>query len=512
MRRTQGILFVAQPLDPVGEDAPRVLVVTLPDLADSLRYAEVRNGVEDAFVDAMPTGWRFASHGLLDPRDLEHELAALGSPGVPPGRVCDIEDFCDPQTGAVNEAAVARLGRRLREDAPHLRPRLTVGTIARGANFHDRENALEEIAASLVEGHVLLTAPRRFGKSSLLYALTDQPPAPWLPALADVEDATSPAELVAKVVVALRRTAWLTDFPEVLAAAGPCLKDAGFREVEAAERELAREHEGTWANYLNEVFAALSAGQVPALLLMDEFAWVIEHLREAGDEEQTAALVRALTQVAAPEASYRLLIAGSANLGSLLHGLPEPVVEAFFGAFHRFPLPPMAPAAGRELVRTVLAANGLYPSSEVLDAILGCIGTPIPYFLQLFASRIVEHAAGDELAAADVQRLYEGDLLGPDSKRFFEHYTRAANCYPADWQAPARDILTHLTGGPAAAESLTAVIRRMLPAATDAAAEQLLALLEEDLYIGKNAAGNFEFTSKVLRDWWQRHGRLGASA
>ncbi|NCQ26236.1 MAG: hypothetical protein GW802_02200, partial [Armatimonadetes bacterium] len=50
MRRTQGILFVAQPLDPVGEDAPRVLVVTLPDLADSLRYAEVRNGVEDAFV------------------------------------------------------------------------------------------------------------------------------------------------------------------------------------------------------------------------------------------------------------------------------------------------------------------------------------------------------------------------------------------------------------------------------------------------------------------------------
>ena len=510
MTRKPGMLYAALP--PGGGEPPRFLFVSLPKLSDSLRYAEALSAIEDSFADVAPTGWRTVSHGVLDPQDLPAELSGLDWNQALRTRATDIEDFCLPQTGAVNQAAVARLARQLRQNAPHLRPRLTVGAIARGVNFYDREDTLEELAACLANGHVLLTAPRRFGKSSLLYALADQPPGSRRPALADVEDATSPAGFVAKLVVALRKAQWLTDYPDLLAAVGPSRANAEFQETAEDERKLADAHSDDWQSYLSQVFAALSEGQVPALLLIDEFAWVIEHLNQAGDKAQVTALIGALTQIAQTESPYRLLIAGSANLRSLLRETPEDAVAAFFTAFRRFALPPMSPEAGRELVRMVLAENGLYPPGEILDAILECIGTPIPYFLQLFASRLVQRApASGELTEEEVKRVYQHDLLGPESKRFFEHYTRAANQYRADWQTPARRVLARLTRGPAPPDALTAVIRETLPAATDADAEQILAFLEEDLYLGKNAQGEYDFTSKVLSDWWQRHGPSGVS-
>jgi hypothetical protein len=386
-----------------------------------------------------------------------------------------------------------------------------VGVIARDVNFYDRENAIEEVSEALRSGHVLLVAPRRFGKSSLLYALSDNPPDSWKPVLTDVEAATTPAEFAAKVVIALRRTQWLSEFPRIVATIGGILTDTSYEKAHDAEHSMAEEHAKDWPAYLEAVFSSMEADGTPLLLLIDEFPWVVDHLIDQKKNTEAEQLIDVLNSVAVSGAPYRILLAGSANMDSLLHQFGEDFIESFHRAFCPVQLPPMPTSAAKELVRIVLADNDLYPDEEVLEVILDCIGKPIPFFLQLLASRIVEDAqrpAGQEPTAEDVHRVYENDLLGPDSKRYFEPYDRAIKCYPDNLQPAARDVLAHLTSGDAAESELEAVIRKTYPQANEEDIERLLGYLENDLYIARNEEGKFEFSSKVLRDWWQRHGRL----
>jgi hypothetical protein len=50
-----------------------------------------------------------------------------------------------------------------------------VGPPVRGENCYGREAFVELVWEKLAVGHVLLAAPRRFGKTSILYRLIDQP-------------------------------------------------------------------------------------------------------------------------------------------------------------------------------------------------------------------------------------------------------------------------------------------------------------------------------------------------
>ena len=50
-----------------------------------------------------------------------------------------------------------------------------VGPSVRGADFYGREVFVNLASDKLKAGHVLLAAPRRFGKTSVMYRLMDDP-------------------------------------------------------------------------------------------------------------------------------------------------------------------------------------------------------------------------------------------------------------------------------------------------------------------------------------------------
>lgn len=54
-------------------------------------------------------------------------------------------------------------------------PSFAIGPIAQGEDFGDRELIIDDIWRVLEKGNVLLKAPRRFGKSSIMYKLYERP-------------------------------------------------------------------------------------------------------------------------------------------------------------------------------------------------------------------------------------------------------------------------------------------------------------------------------------------------
>jgi hypothetical protein len=81
-------------------------------------------------------------------------------------------------------------------------PKNIAGAPARGPDFWGREQDVIAVWQLLERGSVLLAAPRRWGKSSLMFALHDDPRPTWRVLQLDVEYVETPAEFLTELTAA----------------------------------------------------------------------------------------------------------------------------------------------------------------------------------------------------------------------------------------------------------------------------------------------------------------------
>jgi AAA+ ATPase superfamily predicted ATPase len=80
-----------------------------------------------------------------------------------------------------------------------------VGSPVRLDDFFGRDSFVELLWEKLDAGNVLLAAPRRFGKTSVMYRLMDRPREGYKFIHADLEYMAQPAELITELSVQLAR-------------------------------------------------------------------------------------------------------------------------------------------------------------------------------------------------------------------------------------------------------------------------------------------------------------------
>lgn len=73
-------------------------------------------------------------------------------------------------------------------------PSITIGPPATGEDFFDRERLLEDIWEATAKGSVLLAAPRRVGKTSLMLRMRDECPEGCAVFFIEAEDFSSPED------------------------------------------------------------------------------------------------------------------------------------------------------------------------------------------------------------------------------------------------------------------------------------------------------------------------------
>ena len=72
---------------------------------------------------------------------------------------------------------------------------IVVGQTVRGENFWDRETELDTIWDAIdAGGHILLAAPRRVGKTSIMYKMLDDPRSDYIVMYIDTESADTESE------------------------------------------------------------------------------------------------------------------------------------------------------------------------------------------------------------------------------------------------------------------------------------------------------------------------------
>jgi hypothetical protein len=392
-----------------------------------------------------------------------------------------------------------------------------VGSVPRGDDFFGRQGLIENLWIRLERDNVLLVAPRRFGKTGVMYQLLDNPNASFRPLYINVEHILTAGDFMVELMAALLKDRHFARIGKAIWAETkefgqflrnlPSSVDFGGVKVELREKT---DVPSEWISYGERLMPLLSMETPQILLLIDEFAVMIDHIAKR-DRDEAVQLLHWFRRVRiSADNRTRFVIGGSINLVSTLNdmGLVDTVNDL---SVER--LKPFDTQTAEQYVESVFSSKGLALPLAVKAHILELVGEPIPYLLAVLLTAIFDRhrATREEISLAMVTNAFDNDLLGGATAVTFNHYrTRIDEYYPGREGQAAKAILGILSrsDGPVRGDTLYQVF---LTARKLQAGERsyelflhLMTKLDNDFYI-ETREGTYSFFSRVLKLWWKTH-------
>jgi hypothetical protein len=393
---------------------------------------------------------------------------------------------------------------------------IRLGNIADGEDFFARETELSDLWTYLEGNHIVLTGPRRLGKSSLLKRLAEQAcERGVLAKLIDVEGLDS-AQAFVQALADAYPDATVSGFAS---AAGGKIANL-FSGVRKASVSLpAGMGSGTvewqampdepWSKSARQLQLRLS--EAPVLILIDEFSVFVEKL--IGRDPREALLVlgwlRAWRQ---SSSTCRLVFSGSIGINSLLerHTLTTSMNDCY-----DFKLGPFRLDEACDMLLELARRHAWHIDRDTARHLCDRIGWRSPFYLSLLfdetrkagRDRVLETGVSEQvLRDTDVDDAY--DRLLAARSRFIHWHKRLAR----DLSEPELGfVLATLSHAAKARQALSrpqmlARLSKLEPVATRRVERLSCALLylEEQGYLAYEGE-NLQFISFLLRDYWRRN-------
>ena len=299
------------------------------------------------------------------------------------------------------------------------------GAPVTGVDFFDRDEELRLLEAKVRGGtHVLLAGQRRMGKTSVAKEVGRRLQADgWAFLFVDIEDAASPQDVIRDIAKAAHG---VTGAAGLATALGHWIKEH-VEELSAHEIGVKLRAAGgyAWRQQGEALIRACADHKPGVLLVLDELPIFLSRLLAQEESASQAPLflrwLRGVRQQYAGS-SFVMMVSGSIGLAPMVArmGMPDSINDVY-----AFRLGPWDRRKSVECLRRLASDNLLDAEDAVFDAIYDALGIGIPHFVQSFFARLQDFAvmkARTRLTAADVNAVYNNDLLGPAGNGDLLHY------------------------------------------------------------------------------------------
>jgi hypothetical protein len=379
-----------------------------------------------------------------------------------------------------------------------------IGQVATGANFFNRREEQRLFWDALETDNLLLLAPRRVGKTSLMRKMEETAASHEYRTLyADVSDCGSELAFVERLYHKVQQASdseglWqrIVDSPpgkllQRIKAAGA----AGFR-IELEEAATG------WADLGEQLAQVLSGLDERWFIQIDELPVFVLRLLESAGRERVHEFLYWLRRLRLEYRGIRWLLAGSVGLDTVTArlNLADTVNDlriVTLGAFDE--------TTADEFLSELAISYEVKLTSLVRRHIIARCGWPTPYYLHLIFGHIRDCA---KPSTHDVDRQIE-DLLSTNHKGYFDYWRqRLQQELGQPDSAYAVALLNAVCCDPegASRDTLSQVLSANL-AEAGARAEKLSYLLDilyGDGYLVE-AGERWRFRFPLLREFWRRH-------
>jgi hypothetical protein len=384
-----------------------------------------------------------------------------------------------------------------------------VGKPVLDQNFFGRDAELEELQAISEREHVLLLAPRRVGKTSLLRALVKRVDGDLsaIGVYASVAAATTETQFVQTVLNAIYATRRGRKLKRGVVARALGL-GRGVKSVKIAGSGVDLEtRTPPWQEDADRAFAAIVTSKLPLLILVDELPVLVLALSKS---DPSGARVRAflqwfrnLRQHPAGATTLRFVLAGSIGLDNVTrrHQLTDTIND-----LRIWPLGPFEPSAAHEFLGKLAISYKLKLDPELCAAICAAAEWLIPYHLQVIFGALREHARASQPTSEMLGSAIESLI---DRRTYFSYWDeRLHDSLGAPSDSIARALLATCAQAPdgatqvAMSQAIAAIIPDIVERAN--ALKWIVDVLSNDGYLVEHD-GRWRFRSGLLRRYWVRH-------
>ena len=383
-----------------------------------------------------------------------------------------------------------------------------------GANLYGRGYELTTLWERLERGeHVLLLAPRRVGKTSLMLELRRQPRPNWHVIYIDVEGAADAADLFADILVQLAahpaHRRGLENIPGWQALRNTLRRAANLRakvRFPGVKMELAAIVRAGWPRWADQIRARLAAREAGerVLIIIDELPVLVFRLIHNGarqDAELLLSKLREWRQAPDLQSSLATLAGGSIGLEGVVRRAGLSSIINDLSPLH---LESWSRSTARQFLDDIGRNSGFPLGESTIEQVLDLLNDPVPYHLQLFFQALRLECRNDpaSLKPQIVESCFERRLAGASGTAHLDHYAARLKIALDERERDAALAILSRLASPK--ESVLVKDLQQLTPGDHDACRSALRVLETDGYIRRND-DRVSFRSNLLREWWRKH-------
>lgn len=382
-----------------------------------------------------------------------------------------------------------------------------VGNPAEGDDFFDRESEQKKAWRKLEGSHLLMLAPRRIGKTSLIRRLCATARPQGFHAV-ECSFAKCGAEADCVRMLFDKLVAMQSISQKVLESL-KVIKEVGLGGVKL---DWTNPAQIDWRRLGEEIGRALGECEDDWLVCIDELpVFVVNLLKQEDGLRRVRAFLywfRDLRQN--HHRRVKWLLAGSIGLDTLAVRLN--LTDAI-NDLEPFPLDAFSEDSAQRLLRSLAESYGMPLAEEVRQAIILRIGWPVPYYLQLMFSELRDawEDSGVVPSVDAVGEVFE-KLLHHNYRSYFDYWRQRLDDELGQPEAGYACLLLDAACRSAAgvgADTLRSVLFDRLhnQDVRDKTFVYLLDILQSDGYLVCRDDGKYAFRLEWLREYWRR--RMG---
>ena len=377
---------------------------------------------------------------------------------------------------------------------------IITGQAVRKENFWQREKELKDIWYKInSKQHILLVAPRRVGKTSIMQHIVDNPKDDYIVLYIDTESADSENEFWKKVFHRFMDEEFLNTIKNKASKLWTKLKAIKISEISTKGVKFGETQEVEYIDAFKNILRDLDTDK-KIIIMIDEFAQTIENIIKYESIKSAQSLLknhRELRQDKKLSEQITFIYAGSIGLESVSSKIGS------ISAINDLSIVKVLPLEfedAKDFVKVLAKNNNINIKEEEIIYILERIEWLIPFYIQLIMNELRKEEK--QITNQIVDSAFKSIL---DNRNHFEHWHIRLKSLDDNEYKFAKDILNFTS------ENTIITSNEITNLATkhtllDDKAKEVKNSLIYDGYINDNTKSKeYRFNSPILKMWWSKN-------
>ena len=357
---------------------------------------------------------------------------------------------------------------------------------------------------------VLMTAPRRAGKTSLMRELERDPSDGWIVAYADVEACTEPGGVIAEILGEIAekeefKKRYRDEMSDLFGKISERVSSISVVTLKAEIRSAVKSNWKREAEKFRNLLRSSTPNDRKLLIIIDELPIPINNMLKNEEQRREAEIflswLRKLRQDQKLRNKVHTLVGGSIGMEGVMRRMGKSSLINDMKTYH---LPSWSKETAAKFLRKLSEREQFQLGESSIEEMLALLQDPIPYHVHLFFEKLQTELADKSglMSAESIKRCFDEQLAGFQGAAHLEHYKEKLESIfeTQEEKSMAREILK------AACMRQNGIKNSDINTANSEGKKTIQLVLNE-LIVEKFLAienGNAGFCSNLLRCWWRR--------